>query len=352
GLSFALKGQRSAPMPRGWEEIAKKLSANPSAEIRAQVQSLSLTFGSLQALAGLRATLVNPAAEASARRTALESLLNVKEKELAPALQSLLNDPLLRGQALRGLASYEDAATPTKIIASYSSFNPAEKRDALNTLSSRVTFAKPMLAAVGADEISRKDLSADLIRQLRNLKSDEVNQQLEKVWGVVRESSKDKKQQIEKYQKVYRTGGSQPGDASRGRAIFVKSCQQCHTLFDVGGKVGPDLTGSNRGDLDYILQNMVDPNAVIPNDYRSSTLETKDDRVITGIIQAQGENSYTVLTANETLTIPKNEVGSLKQNELSMMPEGLLDALSEQEVRDLIYYLSRPGQVPMTAPGQ
>jgi putative heme-binding domain-containing protein len=224
-----------------------------------------------------------------------------------------------------------------------------EKRDALNTLSSRVTFAKPLLTAIGANTISKKELSADLIRQLRSLKNDEVNSQLENVYGAIRESSADKQKEIEKYRKMYRAGGSQPGDASRGRVVYAKTCAQCHTLFDTGGLVGPDLTGSNRGDLEYILQNMVDPNAVIPNDYQSSTLETKDDRVMTGIVKSQDENSVTIVTANETVTIPRNEIASLSKSQLSMMPDGLLDALSEQEVRDLIYYLSRPGQVPMAA---
>ena len=78
-------------------------------------------------------------------------------------------------------------------------------------------------------------------------------------------------------------------------------------------------------------------------------METKDDRVITGIVKAQDENSVTMLTPNETVTIPRKEIASLRQNELSMMPEGLLDPLGEQEVRDLIYYLGRPGQVPLAA---
>ena len=127
------------------------------------------------------------------------------------------------------------------------------------------------------------------------------------------------------------------------------SCQQCHTLFDSGGKVGPDLTGSNRADLDYILLNIVDPNAVIPNDYRASNIETKDGRSITGIVTKQDDKTVTVVTANETLVMPRNEIASQKFSELSMMPEGLLQPLSDQEVRDLIYYLSRPGQVPMAA---
>ena len=113
--------------------------------------------------------------------------------------------------------------------------------------------------------------------------------------------------------------------------------------------MGPDLTGSNRGDLDYILQNMVDPNAVIPNEYRTSTVETKDDRVITGIIGRQDARSVTVSTAAEMMTLPRYEIAIIRSSEISMMPEGLLDNLKEQEVRDLIYYLSRPGQAPLIA---
>ena len=349
GMSAGLQGRRSAKMPADWETVSSKLKESPNAEVRSLSKALSLTFGSASALGDLRITLANSAETATTRRTALDSLLKAKDPNLAPLLQNLLGDPELRAPALRGLAAYDDSRTAEKILSAYASFNDSNKRDALNTLASRTAFAKPLLAAVGDGKIARKELTADLIRQLRSLKNDDVNQQLEKVWGAVRESSEDKKKEIERYRKIYRAGGSQPGEASRGRAVFARICQQCHTLFEVGGKVGPDLTGSNRSDLDYILQNMVDPNAVIPNDYRASTLETKDDRVITGIVKAQDDHSVTILTANESITIPRKEIRSIKQNELSMMPEGLIDALTEQEVRDLIYYLSRPGQVPLPA---
>src|SRR5206468_12728414 len=179
-----------------------------------------------------------------------------------------------------------------------------------------------------------KDLTAEVVRQLRNLKNPEINQQLQKVWGAFHEVSADKKAEIAKYTSIYRAGGSTPGDASRGRAVFAKTCQQCHTLFDTGGKVGPDITGANRGDLDYILQNIVDPNAVIPNDYRAWNLETTDARSISGLLKQQDEKSVTLVTANETLVIPRNEIQSLTESQLSMMPEALLQSVSDQEVRD------------------
>ena len=76
----------------------------------------------------------------------------------------------------------------------------------------------------------------------------------------------------------------------------------------------------------------------------------KDGRSITGLVKQQDDKSVILITQNETLTLPRNEIQSLQQSELSMMPEGLLAPLTDQEARDLLYYLSRPGQVPL--PGE
>jgi putative heme-binding domain-containing protein len=349
GLQAALKGQRTAPKPEGWEEVEKLYEASRNSDLRAQVQSLSLTFGSPVALSALKKTLMDKSADPAVRKKACDSLLAAKASELAPSLQELLADPDLQGTALRGLAAYDDAKTPAAILSVYNSLSDTHKRDALNTLASRAAYAKPLLAAVSSGNVAKKDLTADLVRQLRNLKSAELDEQIAKVWGVMRESAADKQTEIEKYKKIFYAGGSQPGDASRGRAVFSRVCQQCHTLFDTGGKVGPDLTGSNRGDLDYILQNIVDPNAVIPNDYRAWNLETTDGRSMSGILKQQDEASVTIVTANETLVLPRKEIASLSESQLSMMPEGLLQQISEQEVRDLIYYLRGPAQAPMPA---
>ncbi len=350
GLSAAFKGRRQVPMPKGWEAVEAQLERSPNADVRALAQSLSLTFGSTWALVTLRKTASDRSADLSARRTALNSLLDIKDAGLPPLLQQLLSDADLRGAAVRGLAAYDDPKTPAAILAVYDSLDGSEKRDALNTLASRAGFAEPMLAAIAQGTIPRNALTAEIIRQLRNLKNTRIDAELQKVYGVVRESSADKQKEIERYKAIYRAGGSQPGDAPRGRAVFARICEQCHTLFEAGGKVGPDLTGSNRADLDYILQNIIDPNAVIPNDYRASTVEMKDGRSLTGIVKQQDDKSVTVITQTETLTLPRNEIQSLQQSELSMMPEGLLAPLTDQEARDLLYYLSRPGQVAL--PGE
>jgi putative membrane-bound dehydrogenase-like protein len=349
GLSFALKGQRKAAMPEGWAAVETHLGSSSNPEIRAQVQALSLTFGSVNAVAALKNTLMDASADQAARKTAFDSLLGAKDPGLAPLLQQLLNDPMMQAQALRGLAAYDDPKTPAAILAVYPSLDGPHKRDALNTLASRASFAKPLLASVSSRSVPKQDLTAELVRQLRTLKDDGLNQEIEKVWGVIRDSAADKQKEIARYKAIFQAGGSQPGDASRGRAVFARICQQCHTLFDTGGKVGPDLTGSNRGDLDYLLQNIIDPNAVIPNDYKAWNLETTDDRSISGILRQQDDKSVTLVTANETIVVPRPEIRSLKEGQLSMMPEALLQPLNDQEVRDLLYYLRSGAQAPLPA---
>lgn len=349
GLSAALKGQRRVAMPKDWPVVETALANSANPEIRAQMQSLSLTFGSTTALTSLRKTLMDKSTDIAARKLAFDSLLSVKDAELPALLRQLLSDPDLRGSALRGLGNYDDAQTPDAILPIYSSLSPAHKRDARNTLAGRPAYARKLLAAVEANQVPKTDLTADLIQQLRNLKNPDVDALLAKVWGTTRESSADKKAEIAKVRNIFHGGGSQPGDALRGRTVFTKICLPCHSLFGTGGRVGPDLTGSNRGDLDYILENMVDPNAVIPNDYLSWNIEMKDDRSITAVLKEQTDHAVTVMTANETLTLPRNEIASMKQGALSMMPEDLLKPLTDQEIRDLIIYLRQPVQVPMIA---
>ncbi len=345
GMSDGLKGRRGLAMPTGWEAVAKKLETSTNAQVRELAQSLSLTFGSASALNYLREKLIDPKTDPAPRKSALESLVQARDPKLPPILQRLLSDPAMRLAALRGLAAFDDAKTPSAILDLYPKLLDAEKREALNTLASRATFAKQLLVAVDQKTIPSRDLTADIVRQLRNLKDPDINAQVQKVWGLSRETEATKLAEIARYKNLIQTKTA--GNSSRGRAVFARTCQQCHTLFDTGGKVGPDITGSNRSDLDYLLQNIIDPNAVIPNDYRTSTLETKDDRVITGIVTRQDNNTVTIVVPNETIVVGRKDIKSLVQGDVSMMPEGLFATMTENDTLDLIAYLRSPVQVPI-----
>lgn len=337
GMSDGLKGRRDLKMPAGWDALARKLKESGNRDVRELARSLSVTFGSKEALEDLRATLLDKATEEARRRAALQTLVGGKDPGLVSALRSLLKEPALRAQAMRGMAAYDDPAIPGAIIDIYPNLATLEKKDALTTLTSRAVFAKALLAAVAENKIPSQDLTADILRLLHSLKDPSVEKLLTQQFGVARESTEDKAREIARYRGMVES--SAPGDAQRGKEVFARYCQQCHTIFGAGGKVGPDLTGSDRGNIYYVLQNIIDPNAVIPNVYRASTLETKDDRVITGIVTKEDGASVTIITATETNVVPKSDVQSLQESQLSMMPEGLIQTMTDMDVRDLVAYL-------------
>ncbi|MEP6664100.1 MAG: c-type cytochrome [Verrucomicrobiota bacterium] len=162
----------------------------------------------------------------------------------------------------------------------------------------------------------------------------------------MRDSPEDKKRLIEKL-KVKLTPETIAGaNKSQGRVIFEKTCASCHTLYGNGGRIGPDLTGSGRDNLDYLLENIIDPSGVVSVDFHMSIVDLKDGRTLNGLLSAKTDRTITLKTINETLTLERSSIESIRESELSLMPEGLLDNLSETEVRDLIGYLMSPSQAP------
>ena len=340
GVTTALKGQRNLAEPSGWDGVEEALSASSNSEIRTLVQALSLTFGSPRALAATRGILANASASLADRKRALESLLNAKDAALPPILLDLLKEPGLRSAALRGLAAYSEPKTADTILAIYSSLPESEKRDALGTLASRPIYARPLLVAMADGHIPARDVSADIARQIRELHQTDITEQLEKVWGRSKESSADKLAAVAKY-KALILAKNPPTDPVRGKVVFSRTCGQCHTLFGEGGKIGPELTGSNRGDLDYLLHNIVDPNAEIPNQYRMAMVVLNDGRVIAGIANQQDPKIVTVASGTDTVTVPRSEVKSITLSDVSMMPEGILTQFTDAEIRDLMAYLQK-----------
>jgi putative heme-binding domain-containing protein len=347
GISAALKGQRNIKIPKGWKEIAPKLAKSPNAEVRQLAQTLSLTFGSKAALDALRAVLVDGKARLADRQKALTALVAARDPKLPEVLRGLLQNEALRREALRGLGAFEDAKTPAAILKIFAKLDTAGKRDALTTLASRVNFAKALMAAVTRGTVKVNELPADIVRQLRAHGVKEINATLDKVWGVSRSTPAAKLAKIAKYKKLLQAKVNRPDNLPRGRALFQRACAQCHKLYGEGGEIGPDITGSNRNNLDYLLTNMIDPNAEIPNDYRTTILRTKDNRVLVGVIRRSEGQSVTIATPAEVVTVAKRDVAAINPQNFSMMPEGLVLALKEDELRDLIAYLRGSRQVPL-----
>ena len=349
-VNTALQGRRRVDPPAAWPTVFAALLADPDESVQTGAIALGTTFGDARALESLRQILTNSEQPTSRRAEALAALLKARDPELPPLLRSMAVEPSpLQSNAIRGLAAFDDPETPKTLIAAYPDLSAEARRDALATLSARTPSALALLDAVEAKSIAASDLTADLIRDLRNLKDDSVSSRIAEVWGSVRDTPAAKAEQIEKYRAIVRKGYSDAPDPGLGRVVFAKTCGQCHVLFGTGGDVGPELTGSNRADLDYLLQNVVDPSALVGKDYQASVLALADGRILTGIIKREDPDSITLATANETVVVPTSDVEERQLTEQSLMPEDQWEPLSDHEIRSLVAYLAGPSQVPLRA---
>jgi putative heme-binding domain-containing protein len=204
-----------------------------------------------------------------------------------------------------------------------------------------------LLDAVAAGKIPRSAITAYELRQMRALGDAAVNARLEREWGAVRETAADKRRRIDGLKEQLTPQVLAGADLPRGRLLYDRNCGRCHRLFGAGEAIGPDLTGGNRTNIDYLLENIIDPSGTVARDYRMSVVELADGRVLSGLVTAKDDRTLTLVTPTETRTIPKADVEELTVTGQSPMPEGMLDSLSADEIRDLIGYLMQPAQVPL-----
>ncbi len=345
GMYEAFQGRSGLRLPREWDDARRRLAKSQSPEVREKVQLLSVLFGDKDAIAALRTTAADAKADEAARRTALLTLVEAKAADL-PLLRDLLTDKVLRGPALRALAGFNDATIPALVLKHYADYGDAEKADAVGTLASRPAFAMALLDAMDKGQVARRDLSAFTARQLLALNDKALTEKLTKVWGAVRKPQ-DKSAQMNRYLSVVPPGALKKADRSHGRQIFTKTCATCHTLFGEGGKIGPDLTGSQRVNPEYVLSKVLDPSAVVAQDFQVTVVTTKSGRTLSGLVKEEDGKTLLLQTQNEQIRVTKSDIDERKKSPVSMMPEGLLAPLSDVEVRDLIAYLAGAEQAPL-----
>jgi putative heme-binding domain-containing protein len=195
--------------------------------------------------------------------------------------------------------------------------------------------------------VPRRDLSAFTVRQLLAFKNKALSERLTKVWGTVRPPSAEKAVLLAKYKAMIPPDALKKADRKHGRLLFSRTCASCHTLFGEGGKIGPDLTGSQRANPEYLLTKLIDPSAVVARDYQMTVITTASGRIISGLIKEENDKTLTLQTQNEVVRLDKSDIEGRQPSQQSMMPDGLLTPLSMAEVRDLIAYVSGAGQAPL-----
>jgi putative heme-binding domain-containing protein len=346
GLGQGLQGQRGLSKPAAWDGFVSRVVSSSNGALVEKVRALDATLGSAAALDDARRVARDASASAEARRSALQSLIDARASDLRQIAEPLLNDQAVNAVAATALSAFDDAAIAARLVEAYPRFVPADRPKLMAALTSRASFAGALLDAVAAGRLPRSAISAIDAQQMRSLNDAATTRKLGEVWGEIRDSPEAKKQLAARYKTELTPASLAAADLSQGRAIFAGTCGACHTLYGEGGKVGPDLTGAaRRHDLDALLAKITDPSSELPADSRITILTLKDGRTVTGIVANRTATTISLRLTADPVTVALSDIASTAVSSASIMPEGLLEAMTPVQRRNLVAYLMGNEQV-------
>jgi putative heme-binding domain-containing protein len=334
GMRDGMEGRYDLTAPSNWKVVYTKLS-RADRNISLLATSITEQFGNTEAAMKFLSTLRSNKASTAARRSALQVISNRQRPELVKEFPMLLKDPELKIDAIRAIAAYDHEPLGKMLIEQYAGFTSAEKLQAIQTLSSRPKYGWLLAQALAKNVIPKSDVPAYAARQLLRV----VGSGFIEIWGPVEQTNFDEKAYL-RYKKLLTDQAISKANPVRGRAVFKTTCGPCHKMYGEGGIIGPDLTGSNRTNVEYLLSNVMDPSGEIQDDYKMVVVTTRDGRNYAGNIASENERQLVMrVVGQDAVVINKSNIQSRETTAASMMPPGLFNSLNDQDVLALVAYL-------------
>jgi putative membrane-bound dehydrogenase-like protein len=343
GINEAFKGGSADTILASLEEA---LETSGGSGPRDPVElALAVRRGETRAVREALALILSEGAAADGRVAVIEALSESRqEAAVTPLLQILSHsrDNRVRQSALTALGRFDSGEIAREILARWAHLDTTLKRGALGVLCSRKSWAKEFLLAAGASgTISKADVPNDIALRLRLFRDKELDDLCDRYFGrLAGATTAEKQKQIERITKVVQ--GPTNADLKAGKELFIARCATCHMLFGEGQNIGPDLTGAERTNLENMLLGIVDPSVAVREGFTLFRFQLKDGRDLVGFITNRDGNQITLRDAvGQVATFPTSLVEKEQTIATSIMPEGLLDDLQDQPLRDLFGYLMR-----------
>jgi putative membrane-bound dehydrogenase-like protein len=334
GMRDGLEGRFDVTPPANWSSVLARLRRS-DAPVARLAGDIAQQFGDTEAARQNLAAVRSRTAPAAQRRRAIQMLTAQRRLQLVPELADAIDDPALRIDAIRAVAAFDDEGLGKLLIERYGAFSSVEKSEAIQALASRRRYGRLLTDALAKKVVPRTDVPAHIARQLLRV----VGVPFTEVWGPI-ERSVTEERAYARYRGLLHEGALAGANLRNGKSVFRRTCGSCHKMYGEGGEIGPDITGSNRTNLDYILLNVLEPNAEVPDAYRMIVVTTRDGRTYSGNIASETDRQLTLrVVGQDPVAISKADIQSREATPASMMPPGLLDGLTDREVIDLVGYL-------------
>lgn len=269
---------------------------------------------------------------------AIAFLSMVNPNEVKPVLQQILTQKesvSIQIEAVKALGQMADHQTCLFLLKEMKNFSPSLQTEAVNVFLSKSERINGLLKAIEAKEVEKSVVGWRQMVRLMNYYDADVRAYARKVLSV----NEDRKAVLQKYMAALEMKGSQP----KGKLVFEKNCASCHQIEGVKGvNFGPNLSTLRSRNATSVLTEIINPNNSIADNYDFWTLELTNGRSIAGIITHENTNSVSVREIGGIeSTIQKKEVAKMQKAEQSIMPNGLENAISVQEMADLIAFIKK-----------
>ena len=341
GMRDGLEGRVDLAPPATWAATFERLKRSPDSRVARLAVEVAEQFGDTESARRNLTAVRTAASPIEVRRKALQTLAAQRQPELVPELRTAMDDPALRVDAIRAIAAFDDDGLGKLLLTRYPSFSSVEKAEAIQTMASRGRYGRMLTEALATDVIPKRDVPPYVARQLRRV----VGVRFAEVWGPVEVAAAEERAYA-RYRGLLNDKAMAGANAASGRSVFQRTCGPCHKMYGEGGAIGPDITGSNRANLEYLLLNVLNPNAEVQDAYKMVVVTTRDGRTRAGNVIAETDRQITLrVVGGDPVAIAKADIQSRESTATSMMPPGLFDALTDREVIDLVGYLRTVEQV-------
>lgn len=341
GLEKGFGGRSAGDVPKELREAVQKVWEK---EGGASSLTLGLRLGHEPAVEKALKLIADEKANREMRLNCIRILGEVEQKASVPVLLDVLaKSPsgAVRQEILGALPRYPDDKIARAVLSLYPVKLPEAdgvRSAALNLLASRPAWSLLLLKAIDQKKIDGRSIPVEVVQRIQLHKDKEVAALLTKHYGRVRAGSPQEKQrEMLRIGKILKAGKS---DARAGKKVFADTCAKCHKLFGEGGDVGPELTGYERTNALYWMENVIDPSAIIREEYTTFVLRTDDGRTLTGIVVGRDKTTVTLKDQEGRVTkVARSKIEDEAASPVSLMPEGQMKTLKDQQIRDLFAYL-------------
>jgi putative heme-binding domain-containing protein len=345
GVASAFEGGKMPELPPG-------LSAPLNAYFKSQMDNdlaMAVKTGNAEAMQKALAILADKKAPVLKRVSLLEALAQAGDKQVVPVIKTIFastGDLALKKAALAEASRFDDPKIPESAVANYEGKLAGDRavRDATHRmLVSRRDWARIFLTEVELHHIKEKNVAPDVVRQIGQYHDAEMDELVKKYWPSST-AKLDNAQVIAEMNRIKAVlaNNNTPGDAEKGKVTFTQRCAICHTLFNEGGHVGPELTGYERTNKDFWLVAILSPSAEIREGFGAYICKVKDGQVFTGLIDKQDAGGVVIRdVAGQKHLVKQPDIESLEASPISLMPEGLLGGLSDGDLKDLFAFLMK-----------